>query len=387
MANVFATQALDDIRATTIRGKALVDTRKTGGEYLPVRLGRRTSEPNLLSLQNKGRFVWPDPPSANIDHPKKVSQQAVLDAIVYTEYRMKLRDTTPRTKEFLRQFNAVAQDCLAKPLEQEHTVAFVTLNKVLHSKRILQRVQPPGIQQLMDALLELRQKKFLSDYGDYLMVVCHNFRKVANDANVKGLANFSGGKTWAMVQKSMEDERARVARWHAKGCVGGAMMEPESPVVDSIANACTELGVDLDHLMYCIEWASKGCESSHSGVSELVKHCDFTGLGNQLFIDLADVPSYYGAEVKAKMLEIIESPRQKYFLRLGPGSNHKLSVAALELQLGKAAKAVRRAKAQADQAVADQRKKDTAQRQQLRAQQARPQMQNKGRRVGGASAP
>lgn len=108
MANAFPSETLDDTLVTTIPGYARLGLRRVGARYPPVRLDRRTSESNLNSFQEKWGCLWLDTPPVEVDEPEKLTQRAIMATLVYTEFRVTQRDATPRTKEFLRQFGALA---------------------------------------------------------------------------------------------------------------------------------------------------------------------------------------------------------------------------------------------------------------------------------------
>lgn len=277
---------------------------------------RRANTTQTVSYQMGNQTVPPPPDTRNL--PENVSYSVTVAAINYATHHLKHRDITPRTRDFLERLARSAEDCLASPLSKEKKIVFVTLNGVLHSKAFLQKHRTPKDPILTDAILRLREYKYMADYGDYLATFCKNFRQDAKLAPVEGLEHFCGGKSWGMVEQTLEREERDEKIWERKGCPGGPDARPLRNTFYAIVDTCTCLGIDYDHVRFAIKSYAQRNSLAHAGIGQLIDNCDFTELGRRLTIDIADCSGVFGSHDTSGMLQIMESLRDRYFEDVNP---------------------------------------------------------------------
>ncbi|KAL8964486.1 MAG: hypothetical protein Q9183_004415 [Haloplaca sp. 2 TL-2023] len=295
------------------RGQSSPTTRRVGGTY-----PRRSSLTLAISED-------PQPPSPHLTSPEDVQISVVMKALFFCKFRRNHRLTTPRSRTFYEQLETVSKKCMDEPECRDHKIAFITLNNTLHSAAFLSKQSTTEErlagslkttrENLTEALRKIAEQKYFSDYGDYVAAICTNFRQDCSEQGVADQDRFSSHKTWQMINDGLRFEDRIHRAWEKNNM---ADREPEMPTTMAIYNACTNLGADYNHMRFAIDWYAKRNHSSHNSVSYFIKQAMWTDLGNQLLIDLPQVPSIFGEEDRIKMTKVLEDLRDRYFTYLGP---------------------------------------------------------------------
>lgn len=231
----------------------------------------------------------------------------------YAHYRIKLRKTTPRSKEFLEIYKDKARDCLKKD-DRDNKLRMMTLNDVLHSKAILRK--EPYLLEIegQKAVRELLVLKYLADYGDYMADICKPFRDLAIEHKTDGVIYIIGKTTWIEVQKKLDVEHQAYLKW-AKS---GGKAEYVQPTTDAINVACGALGFEIETILHAIKWYSERNSNMHSEVGTKIKNHDWDGLGARLWADKRKLTNLFGEEEFTSMKKALEMVETRYFAEICP---------------------------------------------------------------------
>ncbi|KAL8878780.1 MAG: hypothetical protein Q9198_003485 [Flavoplaca austrocitrina] len=249
-----------------------------------------------------------------IKPPREInSTSEAAKVYYYIRYRLK-RYVTPRSKEFLQQYESHLKDYLQRPDDIEKKSAVITMNSV-HSKSFLYAHIHFEIDSAAQAVEELAKLRYYADYGDNVGSLCTDFRNQCLKAKVENV-DLLLGKSWGQVLEEIEEEEEKKKRFRDFRPTAPIEEAPGMPVSSTIGLACTKLGLKYTHVRYCIEWYAARNANFHCGVSYYLKSCDWDKLGAQLLLDLKQVPSVFGKQDQAKMLEALERITSRYFFRL-----------------------------------------------------------------------
>lgn len=289
--------------------------------------------------------------------PSFWTQKAISNAYFYGQYRLKIRNLTPRTETFLGQYRDVAKEAMQDP-SREKICVLTALTKTLNSKVIL--LKEPSIEQIrgQQALKNLVFLRYLATYGDYLGEECKRFRDAAIEKKVEGRELFTGEKkTWTTVVDEIEREARREGIWFSKKNSTFENIEsmPDSPTTDAIRKACNELGLDFENTKYSIHWYTQRNEKVHCMVDIFIKECEWDALGVRLLKDLKDLPNVVGTREQEQMGKVLENIKTRYFYRLDV-SRCLPSQKADELRIKHNEKERRRIGRSAEELLLEQRK-------------------------------
>ncbi|KAL8961300.1 MAG: hypothetical protein Q9183_005325 [Haloplaca sp. 2 TL-2023] len=308
------------ITTTPIRPRGLTDlsTRRVSATF-PTRERRNSSyQPPIISTSTD-----PEPPPQHLSSPEDLHDEALYAALFFCNFNKQHRLCTPRSRDFYQRLEDASRACLSDPSCRDHRVLFVALNQTLHSAAFLAKDSSTEeriagalnttSQKLAEALRQIKESRYMADYGDYVGSLCTLFRFDCGKQKLSEQEQFTGGRNWAMVDQTLELEDKLHQAWERNNRNGE---EPDRPTTLAIFSACNKLGTDYAQMRFAIHWYSTRNLMSHSNIGDYIKGARWTELGDRLLRDLADVPSIFGDADRAMMTKVLETIRDRYFTYL-----------------------------------------------------------------------
>ncbi|KAL9032673.1 MAG: hypothetical protein Q9180_006367 [Flavoplaca navasiana] len=168
-----------------------------------------------------------------IKPPREInSTLEAAEVYYYIRYRLK-RYVTPRSKEFLQQYEIHLKDYLQHPDDLEKKSAVITMNSVLHSKAFLYKTSHFEIDSAAQAVEELAKLRYYADYGDYVGSLCTDFRNLCVQSKVENV-DILLGKSWGQVLAEIKEEERKEKQFRESRPTAPIEEAPGMPVSSTI---------------------------------------------------------------------------------------------------------------------------------------------------------